>query len=80
MDTKAMYKLSYGLFVATACQDGKQNGCIINTATQVTDNPKRMTIAVNKSNFTCGMIERTKKFTVSIISFASAAGAGSAEL
>ena len=65
---EAMFKLSYGLFVLTATENGKDNGCIINTATQVTDNPKRMTIAVNKSNFTCGMIERTKKFTVSILS------------
>lgn len=65
---EAMFKLSYGLFVLTATENGKDNGCIINTVTQVTDSPKRLTIAVNKSNFTCGMIERTKKFTVSVLS------------
>ncbi len=65
---EAMFKLSYGLFVLTATENGKDNGCIINTAGQVTDNPKRMTIAVNKANYTCEMIERTKKFTVSVIS------------
>lgn len=65
---EAMFKLSYGLFVLTATENGKDNGCIINTASQITDNPKRMTIAVNKSNYTCGMIERTKKFTVSVLS------------
>ena len=32
MDKKAMYKLSYGLFVLTAREDEKDNGCIINTA------------------------------------------------
>lgn len=32
MDRKAMYKLSYGLFVLTAREDEKDNGCIINTA------------------------------------------------
>ena len=31
MDKKAMYKLSYGLFVLTAREDEKDNGCIINT-------------------------------------------------
>ncbi len=65
---EAMFKLSYGLFVLTATENEKDNGCIINTASQVTDNPKRMTIAVNKSNYTCGMIERTKKFTISVLS------------
>lgn len=65
---EAMFKLSYGLFVLTAHENGKDNGCIINTAAQITDNPKRISIAVNKSNLTCEMIERTKKFTVSVIS------------
>ena len=36
MNSKAMYNLSYGLFVLSARQDGKDNGCIINTAGQVT--------------------------------------------
>lgn len=66
--SEAMFKLSYGLFVLTANENGKDNGCIINTATQITDNPKRISIAVNKSNLTCEMIERTKKFTVSVLS------------
>lgn len=65
---EAMFKLSYGLFVLTAHENGKDNGCIINTATQITDNPKRISIAVNKNNLTCEMIERTKKFTVSVLS------------
>ena len=65
---EAMFKLSYGLFVLSANENGKDNACIINTASQVTDSPKRITIAVNKNNYTCGMIERTKKFTVSVLS------------
>ena len=64
---EAMFKLSYGLFILTATENGNDNGCIINTASQVTDNPKKITIAVNKNNYTCGMIERTKKFTVSVL-------------
>ncbi len=31
MDKKAMYALSYGLFVVTAHENGKDNGCITNT-------------------------------------------------
>ena len=49
MNQKAMYHLTYGLFVLTAALDGKDNGCIINTAGQVTSSPNRISIAVNKA-------------------------------
>ena len=68
MNSKAMYNLSYGLFVLSARQDGKDNGCIINTAGQVTTEPNQITIAVNKLNLTHDMVAVTKKFTVSILS------------
>lgn len=68
MNQKAMYKLSYGLFVLTVNQNGKQNGCIINTAAQVTSDPNRISIAVNKANYTHDMLMETKEFNVSIIS------------
>lgn len=68
MDNKAMYKLTYGLFVLTANNNGKHNGCIINTAAQVTSEPNRISIAVNKANLTHDMIMENKKFNISIIS------------
>lgn len=42
MDKKAMYKLTYGLFVVTAKEGEKDNGCITNTAGQVTSTPNRI--------------------------------------
>lgn len=68
MDNKAMFKLSYGLFVVTACRDGKDNGCISNTAIQVTVEPNQIAFALNKANYTHDMIRDTGKFTISIIS------------
>ena len=68
MDKKAMYKLSYGLFVLTARDGEKDNGCIINTAIQAASTPNQMSICVNKANYTHDMIERTGKFTVSVLS------------
>ena len=67
MDQKAMFQLTYGLFVLTAKENDKDNGCIINTAIQVTTTPNRITIAVNKQNYTHDMIMRTGKFNVSIL-------------
>ena len=71
MDNKAFFKLSYGLFVVTARDGEKDNGCITNTVQQVTVTPNRITVAVNKANYTCGMIERTGRFNVSILSEAA---------
>ena len=68
MDNSALFKLSYGLFALTAQQDGKNNGCIINTAMQITDNPKRIQIAVNKQNLTHDMILATGEFNLSVLS------------
>ncbi|HIX99830.1 flavin reductase [Faecalicatena fissicatena] len=68
MDMTAMFKLSYGLFVVTAKEGEKDNGCITNTAGQVTDTPNRITLTVNKGNYTHDMILRTGVFNVSILS------------
>lgn len=68
MDKAAMYKLTYGLFVLTAKEGEKDNGCIINTAMQVTTSPNRIIIVVNKQNYTHDMIMGTKTFNVSCLS------------
>lgn len=67
VDRSAMFKLSYGLFVLTAKDGAKDNGCIINTAVQITDNPQRISIAVNKANFTHDMIIKTGVFNLSVL-------------
>ena len=59
---EAMFKLSYGLFVLTAADAGKDNGCIINTCIQAAENPTRVVIAVNKDGLTHDMILKTRKF------------------
>ena len=68
IEPNAMFKLSYGLFVLSANNNGKDNGCIINTVMQVTDNPKRITIAINKANYTHDMIMKDGRFNVSVLS------------
>ena len=67
-DSKAMYALSYGQFVLTARRGEQDNGCIINTATQVTSEPNRITIAVNKANHTHDMVLETGRFNLSVLS------------
>jgi flavin reductase (DIM6/NTAB) family NADH-FMN oxidoreductase RutF len=67
-DPGAIYKISYGLFVLTAKDGEKDNGCIINTAIQITAKPLRITIAVVKANYTHDLIINTGEFNVSTLS------------
>ena len=67
MDTKTLFNIGYGLYVLTANNDGKDNGCIINTVMQVTSDPLQIAICVNKMNYTNEMIKKSKKFNVSIL-------------
>lgn len=65
---KAMYALSYGLFILSARQGVKDNGCIINTAMQATTKPNRIVFTVNKQNYTHDMVKETGEFTLSVLS------------
>ena len=68
MDQKAFYKLTYGLFLLTAREEGRDNGCIINTAIQAANDPPRLAFSVQKGNLTHDMIARTGAFAISSIS------------
>lgn len=67
IDKTAVHKLSYGLFVLTAKDGEKDNGCIINTAMQVADSPVKIAISVNKKNYTHDMIKKTGEFNLSVL-------------
>ena len=67
MNTNAMFKIGYGLYILTAKENGFDNGCVINTVTQVTSTPNRITVTVNKANKTHDMILATNEFNVSIL-------------
>lgn len=67
MDMKTMFNLTYGLFVLTAATEGKESGCIINTAGQVTVEPNQISITVNKANFTHDLILAGGTFNLSIL-------------
>ena len=68
MDKKAMYRLSYGLFVLSARDGEKDGGCITNTAVQSASEPNILTVSVNKANYTHELLMRTDDFTVSVLS------------
>ncbi|MDO4544342.1 MAG: flavin reductase [Clostridia bacterium] len=68
IEPSAFFKLSYGLFVLTSKTPTGYNGCIINTAQQITDSPKRISLCVNRSSYTNELIKRSGVFSLSVLS------------
>ena len=68
MDNSVFFKLSYGLFVVTAHEGDRDNGCVTNTVVQQTTTPNRISVTINKNNYTHDMILRTGVFNVSVLS------------
>ncbi len=67
-DMTALYKIGYGLYAVT-CRDGeKDNGLIVNTVSQVADNPNRIAVTVNKANYSNHIINRTGVLNVNCLS------------
>jgi len=69
MDNSVFSKVSYGVYIATSMYEENFSGCVITTLMQITaeDKPK-MTIAVNKNNYTNELIRKSGKVNVSVLS------------
>ena len=67
IEKEAMYKLTYGLFMLSTMDGEKQNGCIVNTVSMITDTPKRIVVFVNKANYTEELLRKNKIFNVSVL-------------
>ena len=65
MDKKALYNLSYGVFMLATRSGNVVNGCITNTCIQVANNPVWIAISVLNSNYTCDLIKEKLSITKS---------------
>ena len=68
MDTKVTRNFTYGLFVITAKDGDKLNGCIINTGIQAASDPLTVAVSLNKADYTCDMIMKTGEFNLTFLS------------
>ena len=58
-DMTALFNIGYGLYVVTSRDEGRDNGLIVNTVTQVTDTPNRVAVTINKQNYSHHIIRKT---------------------
>ena len=67
-DMTALFKIGYGLYVVTTNDGTKDNGCIVNTVTQLTDSPLRVAVNINKANYTHHIVQKTGILNVNCLS------------
>ena len=67
MNPKALYHITYGLYLLSVRSYAQDNACIINTAVQVASDPLRIAISVNKGNQTHDMIMESGRFNLSAL-------------
>lgn len=67
MDNKALYNLTYGVFMLATKQDGKVNGCITNTCMQVANGPTRVAISCINANYTCELLKKSGVFALTLL-------------
>ena len=66
-NNNAMFNLSYGLYIITTKDGTRDNGCVVNTVTQITEKPNRFAISINNANLTRDTILETGEFNVSVL-------------
>ena len=64
----ALFNIGYGLYVVTAKDGDKDNGCIVNAVTQLTDKKLRVAVTINKQNLTHDMVKNTGICNVNCLS------------
>ncbi len=68
IDSTALFKIGYGLYVVTTNDGNKDNGLIVNTVAQLTSNPIRVAVTVNKSNYSHNVIRESGIMNVNVLS------------
>lgn len=67
MDSTAIFKLSYGMFVIGVSADGKDSGCVVNTVMQVTSSPVKLSTVIAKTNYTHELVNAAGRYTISVL-------------
>ena len=63
----ALFNIGYGLYIVTAKDGNKDNGCIVNAVTQLTDKKLRVAVTINKQNLTHDMVKNTGLLNVNCL-------------
>ena len=68
VDKTALFRIGYGLYVITVNDGNKDTGCIVNSVGQIADNPLRVSVCINKANYTNEIVNKTGILNVNCLS------------
>ena len=68
IDPTALFRIGYGLYVVTSNDGKKDNGLIVNTVIQLTEQPNRVAVNINKENYSHHVIKQTGVMNVNCLS------------
>ena len=66
-DMTALFRIGYGLYVVTSNDGKKDNGLIVNTVSQVAENPTKIAVTINKVNYSHHVIKQTGVMNVNCL-------------
>jgi flavin reductase (DIM6/NTAB) family NADH-FMN oxidoreductase RutF len=67
LDQRSLWSISYGIYIVSSCFEGKANGQIANTVIQVSAEPPKIAVAINKLNYTHDFIEKGGVLGVTVL-------------
>ena len=67
-DMNVLKNIGYGLYVVTSFDGIKDNGCIVNSVMQITSNPVQIAVAINKENYSHGVIKESGNMNINLLS------------
>ena len=68
IDTKAFRSMNYGMYIISTKRGDELVGCVVNTFQQVTSKPARVSVAINKENYTAGAVLEAGRFEATVLS------------
>lgn len=66
-DSKALFNIGYGLYIVTSNDGEKDNGAVINSVMQITDNPNRLAVCINKKNYTHDTVKNAGIMNINVL-------------
>jgi len=67
IDRNVFRDLSYGLYIVASRHEGRASAQVVNTVIQVTSDPPRVAVIINKKNFTHELIVKSRVFSASVL-------------
>jgi len=67
MDLNSFYKIPCGMYIVSTAHEGKLNGQIANAVVQVTADPPKIAVSLNKQNLTCQLCQKSGVFSMTVL-------------